>query len=145
MSPEGGPDIRGWRLREQRLRLIGECCPYCEKKIFPPRDICPGCGENTKAEFVFSGKGKVYSFTTIYEAPAGYEDQAPYTMALVQLEEGPIITARLTDLGDEEPYINMPVEKVTRIWKREGERGPIKYGYTFRPPILRQKLEPAPG
>lgn len=142
MSPEGDPDIRGWRLREPRLRLIGECCPHCDKKIFPPRDICPGCGDKTTTEFQFGGKGTVYSFSTVYEAPAGYEDLAPYTIAWVILDEGPMVTARLTDLGDEEPYIGMPVENATRIWKKEGERGPITYGFSFRPILERQSRQP---
>jgi len=34
---------RHWRLKEQRYRLIGEICPHCETKIFPPRQICPNC------------------------------------------------------------------------------------------------------
>jgi uncharacterized OB-fold protein len=38
---------RHWRLRQPRLRLIGEECPHCEVKIFPPRDICPRCGRGT--------------------------------------------------------------------------------------------------
>lgn len=38
---------RHWRLRQQRLSLIGEECPHCEVKIFPPRDICPRCGGGT--------------------------------------------------------------------------------------------------
>ena len=38
---------RHWRLKKQRYQLIGEECPHCEDKIFPPRDICPRCGGGT--------------------------------------------------------------------------------------------------
>jgi hypothetical protein len=38
---------RHWRLKQQRYRLIGEQCPHCDFKIFPPRDICPRCGGGT--------------------------------------------------------------------------------------------------
>lgn len=34
---------RHWRLQEQRYNLVGENCPHCSGKIFPPRDICPEC------------------------------------------------------------------------------------------------------
>jgi len=27
--------------------LLGEQCPHCDEKIFPPRDICPRCGGGT--------------------------------------------------------------------------------------------------
>jgi len=125
---------RHWRLKKQRYSLVGEVCPHCDAKIFPPRDICPECGKDAKTTFAFSGRGEVYSYTTIYDAPAGYEATAPYTVALVKLEEGPIITAQLTDLGDEALEIGMPVEMVTRRLRQDGdERGLLVYGYKFRP------------
>ena len=127
---------RHWRLKKQRYALVGEVCPHCDAKLFPPRDICTECGQNAKTEFTFSGRGEVYSHTTIYDAPAGFEFQAPYTVALVKLNEGPIITAQLTDLGDEPVEIGMPVEMVTRKLRSDGdERGVIVYGYKFRPAL----------
>ena len=126
---------RHWRLKKQRYALVGEVCPHCQGKIFPPRDICPDCGEEARTLFQFSGRGEVYSYTTIYEAPAGHEENAPYTVALVQLEEGPMVTAQLTDLeqGDRAVEIGMPVEMVTRKLRSDGERGMLVYGYKFRP------------
>ena len=122
-----------WRLRSQRYGMVGEVCPHCEHKIFPPRDICPECGQDARTHFHFSGRGKLYSFTTVYDAPAGHEEQAPYTVALVELEEGPLVTAQITDLGQDQLEIGMPVEMVTRKLRSEGERGIIVYGYKFRP------------
>jgi len=125
---------RHWRLKKQRYSLTGEVCPHCDAKLFPPRDICPECGQNAKTEYTFSGQGEVYSYTTIYDAPAGYEPNAPYTVALVKLVEGPIITAQLTDLGEEPVAIGMPVEMVTRRLRSDGDdRGMLVYGYKFRP------------
>ena len=125
---------RHWRLRQQRYGLVGEACPHCEAKIFPPRDICPSCGQEAKTLYAFSGKGEVYSYTTIYEAPADYDENAPYTVALVKLNEGPLVTAQLTDLGDQPIQIGMPVEMVTRKLRQDGdERGMLVYGYKFRP------------
>jgi len=128
---------RHWRLRQQRYSLVGEVCPECESKIFPPRDICPDCGGEAKAEYKFSGKGEVFSFTTVQNPPAGFESQAPYVVALVRLEEGPMLTAQLTDLGKEPVEIGMPVEMVTRRLREDGDRGMIVYGYKFRPRLQR--------
>ncbi len=125
---------RHWRLRQQRYSLVGEVCPNCEYKIFPPRDICPNCGKEARELYAFSGKGEVYSYTTIYEAPSGYDVNAPYTVALVKLEEGPMVTAQLTDIDNSAVKIGMPVEMVTRKMRDDGnERGVIVYGYKFRP------------
>jgi uncharacterized OB-fold protein len=125
---------RHWRLRKQRYGLVGEVCPHCEAKLFPPRDVCPECGKEAKTLFQFSGRGEVYSYTTIYEPPAGFEEQAPYTVAIVKLEEGPLVTAQLTDLEGRDIEIGTPVEMVTRKLRSDGdERGLLVYGYKFRP------------
>lgn len=126
---------RHWRLKSQRYALVGEVCPHCQVKIFPPRDICPDCGREARETFQFSGRGEVYSFTTVYEAPAGFEESAPYTVALVKLEEGPMVTAQLTDLGEDKAAIGMPVEMVTRKLRSDGDRGMLVYGYKFRPAV----------
>ena len=125
---------RHWRLKRQRYGLVGKVCTHCEARIFPPREICPNCGSEVKTDFAFSGKGEVFSFTTIYEAPAGFDESAPYTVALVKLVEGPLVTAQLTDLGSQPVEIGMPVEMVTRRLRQDGdERGMLIYGYKFRP------------
>jgi uncharacterized protein len=125
---------RHWRLKKQRYALVGEICPHCEYKIFPPRDVCPSCGGEAKEPFVFTGKGSVFSFTVMQDGPEGFEETAPYIVALIQLEEGPIVTAQLTDLGEDPVAIGMPVEMVTRRIRSDGnEKGMLVYGYKFRP------------
>jgi uncharacterized OB-fold protein len=125
---------RHWRLKQQRYALIGEVCPHCEGKIFPPRDVCPHCGGEAKNQYAFSGKGEVFSFTVMHDAPSGYEANVPYTVAMVKLDEGPVVTAQLTDLDERAVEIGMPVEMVTRKIREDGdERGMLLYGYKFRP------------
>lgn len=124
---------RNWRLQKQRYGLVGEVCDHCGSKIFPPRDVCPNCAEEAKTLYQFSGKGEIYSFTTVYDAPEGYEEQAPYTVAIVKLEEGPLVTAQLTDVDNGKVEIGQKVEMVTRKLRQDGERGILVYGYKFRP------------
>ena len=131
-----------WRLANQRYRFIGEKCPHCGVHIFPPRDVCPDCTQPAQELYTFIGTGTVYSFTTILDAPAGFEDQAPYTIALIKLDEGPLVTAQLTDL-DSEPEIGMKVEMVTRKLRTDGDSGIIVYGYKFRPSVGTQPLQAA--
>ena len=124
---------RHWRLKSQRYALIGEVCPHCDAKLFPPRDVCPECGAPAKTPFAFSGRGEVFSYSTVFQAPTSHEEQAPYTVALVKLEEGPLITAQLTDVDRKDVKIGMPVEMTTRVLQSNGDRGMIVYGYKFRP------------
>ena len=128
---------RHWRLKNQRYKLTGEVCPHCKARLFPPRDVCPECGGEAKTFYNFSGRGEIYSFTTVYDPPAGYEENAPYTVALIRLEEGPLVTAQLTDLGNQSVTIGTPVEMVTRKLRTDGdERGMLIYGYKFRPALV---------
>ncbi|MBK8048665.1 MAG: Zn-ribbon domain-containing OB-fold protein [Anaerolineales bacterium] len=83
----------------------------------------------------FSGRGEVYSFSIMYNAPREFEEQKPYAIALVKLDEGPMITAQLTDVDFGEVRIGMRVEMVTRKLREEGPEGQIIYGYKFRPPL----------
>ena len=125
---------RHWRLRKQRYGLVGEVCEHCDAKVFPPRDICPSCGEEAKTLYTFSGKGEVYSYTTVFDPPAGFEEAAPFMVAMIKLEEGPLVTAQLTDLEAKKVEIGMPVEMVTRkLRSATDERGMLVYGYKFRP------------
>jgi uncharacterized OB-fold protein len=125
-----------WRLQNQRYKLVGEECHHCGVKLFPPRDVCLECKAPAYELFTFTGTGEVYSYTTIYDAPDGFAHMAPYTVALVKLDEGPIVTAQLTDIDSDEVEIGMPVEMVTRKLRTDGEEGMIVYGYKFRPAVV---------
>jgi uncharacterized OB-fold protein len=92
--------------------------------------------EVQREHFTFAGKGEVYSYTTLQETPEGFDEQAPYILALIKLDEGPIITAQLTDV-DGPVAIGDKVEMVTRKLMTEGERGMIVYGYKFRKVLTR--------
>jgi uncharacterized OB-fold protein len=124
---------RYWRTTRQRYQLVGEVCPNCSGKIFPPRDVCPTCEKEAKTPFAFSGVGEVYSYSTVYQAAAGYEKATPYTVAMIRLAEGPLVSAQLTDIDDKDVSIGMPVEMVTRVLREDGDRGMLVYGYKFRP------------
>ena len=55
--------------------------------------------------------------------PAGFEKFAPYRVALVRLDEGPLVTAQLTDVDEADVKIGMKVEMVTRVLREDGEDG----------------------
>ena len=131
---------RTWRTRRQRYSLVGERCDICQNAIFPPRDVCPHCAQPAQTEYTMSGRGTVYSYTTVFDPPAGFEAYAPYPVALVKLDEGPMVTAQLTDLDPDDVRIGMPVEMVTRKLSEQGDEGIILYGYKFRPRWERQAV-----
>jgi uncharacterized OB-fold protein len=122
-----------WRRIPERYRMEGSVCRTCNAHYFPPRSICPECRRKGKIEPVkFSGKGKVYSFTEIHAPPAGFEKQAPYVMAIVELEEGTRCTGQVVDATKEDIKIGDSVEAVFRRLLSDDPEGPIHYGFKFR-------------
>ncbi|MEM0359381.1 MAG: Zn-ribbon domain-containing OB-fold protein [Candidatus Hadarchaeales archaeon] len=129
---------RFWREIPNRYTLIGTKCGHCEKIFFPPRAICPNCRRVGHLEpFKLSGRGRVYSFTTVYAGPRDFKDQIPYVLAIIELEEGPRVMAQITDCNGEEVKIGDEVEMVFRKIKEEGEEGIIYYGFKAR--LVRKK------
>lgn len=124
---------RHWRLRQERYQLIGNRCLRCGAKFFPPRPLCMECRSTEFVSFHFCGRGELYSYTTLHQAPAGFEAQIPYSVGMIKLDEGPRVEAQLTDANPEELRVGLRVEMVTRKLCAEGDAGLIIYGYKFRP------------
>jgi len=123
---------RHWRHFREKYKLVGGKCENGHL-MFPKRDVCPVCGSRNVEEYEFSGKGKVLSWTIVRNPPSGFEYYKPYPLALVQLEEGPVVLAQLTDVDFDEIDFGMEVEMVTRKVREFDEDGIILYAYKFRP------------
>jgi 3-oxoacyl-[acyl-carrier protein] reductase len=86
-------------LREGKLE--GTRCTQCDIRYFPPRANCKECLSDEHIEHVeFSGKGEIFSFSEVHVPPAGFEKFAPYTVCVLNLNEGGRLVAWI-DPGDE--------------------------------------------
>ncbi len=130
------------RMRRTLYRLEGSVCGSCSKRHFPPRRVCPECRSTAVGPFLFSGRGTLYSFTRVTQPSRGFASIAPYAVGMVRLEEGPLVTAQLTDADGVELAIDMPVEMVTRKVRDAEEHGFILYGYKFRPVLQGSRPRP---
>jgi len=127
---------RFWREIPQRYNLIGNQCGACNTIYFPPREACPQCRRKSMDNMKpikLKGKGKVITYSIIHVAPECFEGQAPYPIAIVELEEGPRVTAQLVDCDPEDVNVGMLVESTFRKIQEDGYIGAIYYGYKFRP------------
>ena len=86
-------------IDEQRLELSR--CESCKHLFFYPRIVCPNCGAQSIVTIVSKGFGVIHSFTHVHFSPRGnfWEEDVPYTVALVDLDEGPRLLSRL--VGDD--------------------------------------------
>ena len=110
-----------WRMKAQRYNMNASSTLT---------NVAP---EVEQESFNFNGLGELFSYSVVYDAPAGFDQYAPYIVGLVKTEEGPLVTAQITDIDEDELSIGMPVEMVTRKLRTEGDEGVIVYGYKFRP------------
>lgn len=92
-------------------RLVYQRCNGCSEVIFYPRVVCPSCMSEDLEVVPSTGRGTVYSHTTLYRAghPAFAED-VPYTIVLVDIEEGFRVLADLVESSPEAVEVGMPVE-----------------------------------
>jgi len=117
MSVKPIPKLRGEERvyfdEAKRGRLVFQQCGDCAARLFYPRVVCPECMSESLEYVASSGKGVVYSFTTLHVpgSPA-FADDVPYTVVLVTLEEGVRVCADLIDCDPEHVTVDMPVEVV---------------------------------
>lgn len=125
-----------WRRTPSFYNLIGSKCE-CGQLYFPPTTICKQCQSSNMSEYQFKGSGSIVTFTVIRQ-PFNDESEneklsadSPYIIAIIQLEEGPLITAQITDSNHEDIRIGSKVKSVFRKISEEGKDGLIRYGYKF--------------
>ena len=127
---------RFWREIPQRYNLIANKCGSCERVFFPPRESCPYCRRKSigkMTDLKLSGKGEVVTYSIIHVAPEYFEEQVPYPIAVIKLDEGPQITAQIVDCPIEDVKIGMKVDSTFRRIQEDGYTGAIYYGYKFKP------------
>jgi len=127
---------RFWREIPQRYNLIGNKCESCKRVFFPPREACPYCRRKSMGkmkDFMLNGKGKIITYSIIHTGPEAFEEQIPYPVAIVELDEGPKVTAQIVDCDTDDVKIGMKVESTFRRIQEDGYTGAIYYGYKFRP------------
>ena len=124
---------RNWREYPQRYRMEAAKCSKCGKVCFPPRLVCPVCGSREFNNVKLSDEGKIKTFTVIRVAPSGFEDEVPYAVGIVELNDGVSTMMQITDCDPEELSIGLPVKVEFRCVQKEGDAGILMYGYKAVP------------
>jgi len=93
-----------------RHELVLQRCKGCGTYQWYPKPWCIDCGSRDLEWTKVSGRGKLFSYTIIRQvvqnAP-GFDEDLPYVLATVELEEGPRMTAQLSNVKPEEAKIGM--------------------------------------
>lgn len=111
-------------------RLVGSMCLQCGHTSLPPKPICPKCHKKDMKLQEMNGRGKLAAYTVITVAPPfmadeGFDRNNAYCSGVVQLEEGPKITARILGVNVANPKsieIGTPLEAVFVVAAHNGEK-----------------------
>ena len=57
-------------------------CKACGASHFPPKMDCPSCLSSDVEWVEIKGAGKLITYTTVHYGPSGFENEAPYTLAI---------------------------------------------------------------
>ena len=108
------PYFAGCKSGVLRLQQCGQCLRH----QFYPRTICSHCASDDLHWSVASGRGVIASFTVVRHAVSpAYE--APYVVALIDLEEGPRMMSTVLDVDPGQVAIGMSVQVDFASWSDE--------------------------
>jgi uncharacterized OB-fold protein len=112
--------------------LLGTHCANCSTDYFPERQICPKCRRHSKLSAKkMPDKGKIYSFTEVHAAPTGFEYEAPYFLAIVELDNGVKLLSQIVDTPENKIVVGAPVEMRFRRVGEDDHENVLAYGYKF--------------
>lgn len=108
--PKPTPETQEFWDGAARGELRIQRCDDCDRAYFYPRPLCPHCGSENTDWFTASGRATLYSYSISMRSVYGYE--APYSIAIVTLEEGPRMLTNIVDIEQtpEHLILDMPLE-----------------------------------
>ncbi|MGB2179437.1 MAG: Zn-ribbon domain-containing OB-fold protein [Porticoccaceae bacterium] len=86
-------------------------CPSCNQPQFPPRIRCHSCHKDSLVWRESTKRGTIYSSTTVMRGPnKAFNDNIPYVIALIDLEEGFRIMANIVNADSLPVEIGTPIQ-----------------------------------
>jgi uncharacterized OB-fold protein len=120
------------RTIPKRYRLQGSRCSKCGALFVTKRLICPECKGTDFEEINLSGRGRVYTYTSVKVPLLPVLKKGAYAIGIIELEEGVRSESQIVDIDPDELNVGMEVETTMRK-VREEYPGKVIYMYQFKP------------
>jgi uncharacterized protein len=120
-TPETQPYWDGAAAGELRIQR----CLDCGGAYFYPRPLCPSCGSGNVEWFTASGRATLYSYVISHRPAPGFEADAPYAIAVVQLAEGPRLMTNLVGVDPTPEALVLDMELRVVFEQRGGLSLPV--------------------
>lgn len=94
-------------------KIMATRCKSCGTYFFPPKMDCPSCLKSETEWVEVKNNGKLITFSVVHYGPSGFEDDAPYTIAVAEFGNGVRIFSRLNkDIKEADIKPGMPLKVV---------------------------------
>ncbi len=93
-------------------KLLGLKCKECGTITVPPKMVCRQCASPDMEIVELKGRGKIQTFTPVFVAAEGREDEVPYIIVLVELDEGPWLMGNLTGVDPDKATMELIGKRV---------------------------------
>jgi uncharacterized OB-fold protein len=93
--PQPTPETQAYWDGAKAGELRVQRCSACTHTYFPPRPFCPKCASRKVTWIRASGRATLYSYVIHHRPAPGFTP--PYSIAVVELEEGPRIMTNIVD------------------------------------------------
>lgn len=121
-----------WRKHKERYRLEGILDEENGKEYYPKRLVNQEGKEIKAKPKEMPQKGKILSYTEVLVGPEGFENETPYYLAIIELENGVKLISQIVDSKKEKIVIGAKVKKMFRKIHDTDKEGMIFYGHKFK-------------
>ena len=91
-------------------KVMGTRCRDCGMAFFPPRADCHQCLTSNMEWFEVAGQGKLVTYSRLQYAPIGFQEDVPYSIALLDYGDYKIFGRIAGDIPEDEIQIGMAME-----------------------------------
>jgi len=91
-------------------RLMAAKCNECGTVLLPPKPMCTKCLSTNLKWIELEGDGKLLSYTVIYIAPEQFQSITPYSVGIVELQNGLRLPGMIRDVDPKEIRVGMDLK-----------------------------------
>jgi uncharacterized OB-fold protein len=124
-APQPTPETAEFFEGTKRGELLIQRCAACSTPFFYPRTSCPNCGSGDVAWIKASGRARLHTYVINHRPAPGFEDDAPYAIAVVELEEGPRMMTNIVGIENTPENLVLDMDLVVQFSARGDHMVPV--------------------